>query len=163
VRVIPARRDLYYRLNAFPIVVPPLRERGSDILLLAEHYLEAHARALGVVAPALDDRQRAELLAHTWPGNVRELEHVLERALILAQNGKLRLDLPAVAQESGVRPVSQFVRASELKHLERENILAALLEASWRINGKDGAAEMLGLRPSTLRDRMRSLGIDRPR
>ncbi|HVU02042.1 MAG TPA: sigma 54-interacting transcriptional regulator [Polyangiaceae bacterium] len=156
------RADLYYRLSVFPIEVPPLRARREDILPLAEHFLKKSARDLGRPALSLSDEQRATLGAYDWPGNIRELQHVIERAVILTRSPPLRLDLGSLGAAprpaSGERPILTEV---ELKALETENLRNALERAGWRVTGTGGAAELLGVRPSTLRDRMKALGIQR--
>ncbi len=159
------RRDLYYRLCTFPIEAPPLRDRGDDVVLLARHFLEVYKRINGKSSLVLSDENQRALLAYPWPGNVRELQHVIERAAILSSAGTLRLDLalpnagPAPmtmsARESGPLPMAQ------LKELQRQNIVAALDQTHWRVAGAGGAASLLGIKPSTLRDRMRVLGIAR--
>jgi DNA-binding NtrC family response regulator len=159
------RRDLYYRLSVFPIEVPPLRARRDDILPLAEHFLAVHTRTLGRPNFAFLPEQKAALIAYDWPGNIRELQHVLERAVILSRGSALRLELPvahplptpAKAEEQDL-----ILSDGELRELERKNLLRALDRSVWRISGRGGASEILGLSPSTLRDRMKALGIQRP-
>ena len=160
------RADLYYRLSVFPIEVPPLRSRKEDVVSLAEAFLRRYCQKLGRKPPAFNATQRDVLLAYDWPGNVRELENVIERAVILSRDGPLHLDLalsigsqgPASAPpSSGERVLTD----TELRALERDNLVAALERASWRVSGNGGAAELLGIRPSTLRDRMKSLGVRR--
>ena len=168
------RRDLYYRLATFPIVVPPLRERGQDVLLLARHFVGIYARVAGKRGLTLEREHERLLLEYVWPGNVRELQHVIERAVILSSDGQLRLDLalpkpsllskpPVVsrAPEPGTTPLPMSM--NDLKRMERDNVIAALEMARWQVAGAGGAAELLGLKPSTLRDRMRVLGIERSR
>jgi transcriptional regulator with GAF, ATPase, and Fis domain len=159
------RPDLFYRLNVFPIVIPPLRERIEDIVPLAEHFLAQFSRAMGRPGLALSDGQRDRLRQYDWPGNVRELQHVMERSVIISRGGTLQLDVaasqaapPPPPRLAEKRPLTD----DELRSLERSNIVDALERARWRITGTGGAAELLGLRPSTLRDRMKSLGIRRP-
>jgi DNA-binding NtrC family response regulator len=161
------RRDLYYRLSVFPIEVPPLRARREDILPLAEHFLAVHTRTLGRPSFAFLPEQKAALLAYDWPGNIRELQHVLERAVILSRGSALRLELPVAHQlptppkaEAGAEDL--ILSDGELRDLERKNLLRALDRSVWRISGRGGASEILGLSPSTLRDRMKALGIQRP-
>ena len=173
------RCDLYYRLNTFPIEVPPLRERGDDVLGLARHFLGIYCRSAGKGVPPLTPEHELLLSAYHWPGNVRELQQVIERAVILTHGSRLRLDLalpkpsashsaPDVTERPAALPrLAHFpltpLPMTELKRLERENILAALARTGWQIAGPGGAAELLGLKPSTLRDRVRALGIDRGR
>ena len=159
------RQDLYYRLSVFPIEVPPLRARKPDIRRLAEHFLAHFARTMGRHGLTLDDAQARVLEAYEWPGNIRELRHVIERAVILSRMPPLRLDLalptaatpaPAPAPRAG-----SIMTDAELRALERENLVATLERVNWRVAGSGGAAELLGVRPSTLRDRMKALGIQR--
>jgi transcriptional regulator with GAF, ATPase, and Fis domain len=155
------RQDLYYRLNVFPLEIPPLRARREDVVVLAEHFLRKFRREA-----TLTDAQRALLTGHDWPGNVRELEHVIERAVILSPpRGPLLLEqslqLRPTAAPQPVEPPAGLMSDGELRALERGNILAALERAGWRIAGAGGAAELLGIRPSTLRDRMKAFGIQR--
>jgi transcriptional regulator with GAF, ATPase, and Fis domain len=152
------RRDLYFRLNVFPITMPPLRERKADIPMLAEHLLKQlsqrhHRRFDRVPACVLDS-----LMAHDWPGNVRELENILERAVITSPEQGLRLLEPLTCELFEV-PVMSV--SSTLVDVERAHILRVLHAAAWRIEGPHGAAVMLGLKPSTLRSRMRKLGVKR--
>jgi transcriptional regulator with GAF, ATPase, and Fis domain len=162
------RQDLYYRISAFPLRIPPLRERREDIVSLAEHFLRVHAGNRDDLA--LSDEQRELLLAYDWPGNVRELEHVIERAVILSPRPPLKLEeslqLRPEAEEPppeprAAAPPGTLLREPELRALERDNLVAALERSSWRIAGPGGAAELLGIRPSTLRDRMKAFGIHR--
>jgi PAS domain S-box-containing protein len=160
------RRDLYHRLSVFPVVVPPLRKRRQDIVALAHHFLEEHADREGRAGLALTEAHEALLLAYDWPGNVRELANVIQRAVILSPEPPLRLEaaMPSGGQHEGAaRPTRPFKTADELRQQERENLLAALAAAGWRVSGPGGAAELLGVAPSTLRDRMKSHGIRRPR
>jgi transcriptional regulator with GAF, ATPase, and Fis domain len=156
------RTDLYYRLSVFPIEVPPLRQRREDILLLAEHFLRKSARELGRHALSFSEEQRRALVEYDWPGNIRELQHVVERAVILSRTPPLRLDLglpaPSARAPATDRPILTDV---ELRALEVENLKAALERTGYRVTGAGGAAELLGVKPSTLRDRMKSLGIQR--
>jgi transcriptional regulator with GAF, ATPase, and Fis domain len=153
------RRDLYYRLNVFPVTMPPLRDRQSDIPNLVHHLVDRlsrkHARQIDAVPrPVLDS-----LLAYDWPGNVRELENVLERAIITTPDSSLRLVEPLIAENfDDAVPGSPLALMSDV---ERAHILRVLQVTGWRIEGLQGAAVVLGLKPSTLRSRMRKLGIRR--
>jgi transcriptional regulator with GAF, ATPase, and Fis domain len=158
------REDLYYRLNVFPLRTPPLRERGDDIELLAVELAGKFARKIGRTVAALSPEALGRLRAYDWPGNVRELENVIERAVITSRNGVLNLDFLAPqaappAVDGG--PPSRVLTAWELQELERDNILRALESTAWRISGPHGAAQLLGLPPSTLSSRMDALGIRR--
>jgi PAS domain S-box-containing protein len=162
------REDLYYRLSVFPIRVPPLRERGDDVALLAEEFAQRLARKMGRSVGPLSDEGKRRLLAYEWPGNVRELANVIERAVITARAGKLDLDraIPESAAKPPARP-SPNVGATGIRTLEqvaefeRENLLRALEAAQWKVAGADGAAAMLGMKPSTLASRMKALGLSR--
>jgi PAS domain S-box-containing protein len=159
------RKDLFYRLSVFPIEVPPLRQRREDVVLLARHFLQIQSRNLGRAGLVLEDRHEKMLLAYDWPGNVRELQHVIERAVILSREPPLRLDLSLPVPSATQVPPSgnQVLTDSAVRALERDNIVSALERCGWRISGADGAAELLGVSPSTLRDRMRSFDIQRPK
>ncbi len=164
------REDLFYRLSVFPIDVPPLRDRGEDIVQLAQHFMEQACRDFGRAVLTLTRDQADYLRTYQWPGNVRELKNVIERAVILSQGKVLRLDLSMPGFEpdgAGVETTSEregrLLTEQEIKQLQRDNLVKALTIADWRVSGKGGAAELLGLKPTTLADRMRSYGIDRPR
>jgi formate hydrogenlyase transcriptional activator len=151
------RQDLYYRLNVFPITVPPLRQRKEDIPVLVQAFIERYARKLGKQITSIQKETMKALQDYPWPGNIRELESVLERAVILCPGPVLQL---ADKLEAASLPLSSSMRT--LEETERNQILKTLSETGWRIEGKDGAAEILGLNPSTLRARMNKLGIFRP-
>jgi len=151
------RQDLYYRLNVFPITVPPLRQRKEDIPLLVQAFTERYARKLGKEITSIQKETMKDLQDYPWPGNVRELESIIERAVILCPGSVLHL---ADKLEISSPPHSSVVR--NLEETERNQILKILSETRWRIEGKDGAAAILGLHPSTLRARMQKLGIVRP-
>jgi len=169
------RDDLYYRLNVFPIEVPPLRERSDDILLLASAFAAKFAQRLGRSIEPLSEEYKKRLKSYAWPGNVRELQNVIERAVITSRDGRLNLDraLPDVRGETHRDVGLKVERAEEVPHrilqirelqqLERQNILRALESAAWRVAGKDGAAALLGMNPSTLNSRIRALRIPRPK
>jgi transcriptional regulator with GAF, ATPase, and Fis domain len=159
------RQDLFYRLSVFPIHIPPLRDRDDDIVIIARHFLDRQRRSAGRPFLRLSADDERKLRAYDWPGNVRELEHVIERAVLLSRTAPLRLDRALVSAEPAVRKrtISDVVlRADDLRDLERDNIVSALAKANGRVSGDKGAAALLGVRPSTLRDRMRALGVRRP-
>ena len=150
------REDLYYRLNVFPIQVPPLRERVEDIPLLIWRFVEQFSRAFGKPIDSIPAENLAALKRHSWPGNIRELRNVVERAMIVAVSPRLTVPLPAGAGTASVQ------RSEALEDLEREHIRRTLESAGWRVRGAGGAGERLGLKPSTLETRMAKLGIKRP-
>ena len=154
------RADLFYRLNVFPIDLPPLRDRLDDIPLLARYFLERYCVKFNRSCRDIDQESLGRLIYHTWPGNVRELENVIERALILSHEPVLRIDESA----SGAQGASFLEAAppSNLKEMERRHILQTLTLVEWHIEGPDGAAARLGLPPSTLRSRMKQFGMKRP-
>jgi len=152
------RGDLYYRLNIFPLVVPPLRERSDDIPLLVEYFVARFAERLGRRVSRVD-RQTMELLqAYHWPGNIRELQNVIERSVILAVDGTLRID--ASVLESAASPKTH-PEGDVLRHNEKESIEAALAETKGRIAGPRGAAARLRIPASTLESKIRALKIDK--
>jgi transcriptional regulator with GAF, ATPase, and Fis domain len=164
------RQDLFYRLNVFPVEVPPLRERLDDIPLLAEYFLRQAAQRLRLPLPRLTEAHLCFLQSYDWPGNVRELQNAVERALILAQRGVLHFDLPNAAAPMPAPPMpfsgngsgAPVLTELDLRHLERQNTLAALNRAGWKIHGEKGAAELLGVKPTTLISRIKKLGLKRP-
>jgi PAS domain S-box-containing protein len=165
------RDDLYYRLNVFPIRVPTLRERRADIGLLATSFARKYAQRMGRTLEPLSEDCLRRLEAYSWPGNVRELQNIIERAMITSRDGRLNLDraLPetvnAIAAAVAIgENVNHRVRtAKELEELERQNIIAALKSSEWKIAGESGAAQLLGMKPTTLSSRMKALGIERQR
>jgi len=165
------RQDLYYRLSVFPISLPALRDRIEDIPELAAHFVRIISARLGIAAAALGRQNLDVLQAYSWPGNIRELQNVIERAVILARGGALRLDqaLPAAAsgapgrRERAQESAEGFVTDREFRKRERQNLIAALTEAGWKIYGRGGAAALLGMKPTTLVSRIQALGIERPR
>src|SRR5262245_51411772 len=164
------REDLFYRLNVFPVRLPPLRERGDDIVRLASAFARRFATKMGrTIAPVTADLAR-RLKGYGWPGNVRELQNVIERAVITATDGHLNLDralpeattaLPSL--DRGSEPSPGLIRtAKELEDLERGNIVRALDVANWKVSGEKGAAKLLGINASTLSSRMKALKIQKP-
>jgi formate hydrogenlyase transcriptional activator len=151
------REDLFYRLNVFPISLPPLRLRTDDIPSLVRHFVKRYARRLGREYETLSKSTMETLQKHSWPGNVRELEHVIERAVIISPGPVLQLAERLDEHDAAGEPPIKGLRA-----IEREHILEVLEKAHWRIDGEGGAASLLGLHPSTLRFRLKKLGIKRP-
>ena len=153
------RQDLYYRLNVFPIHVPALRDRKEDILLLAQSFIEKTSRKLGKKIQTIPDEEMRKLLNYHWPGNVRELEHFIERAVILSDG--YRLNLPDFGGTVGGN-AQEKAPIVTMEEMEREHILRVLGAVGWRVRGQQGAAHLLGLKPTTLYFRMRKFGIERP-
>jgi transcriptional regulator with GAF, ATPase, and Fis domain len=165
------RQDLFYRLNVFPLVLPPLRARADDIPLLATHIIGEVSKRLRIQAPTLTQADAARLQQYDWPGNIRELQNVIERAVILSKGVRLRLDialadLPATAsvtaspQSDSPEPI---LTDRDLRERERANLMKALQRTDGRIYGVRGAAELLGINPTTLASRLRALKITPPR
>jgi formate hydrogenlyase transcriptional activator len=153
------REDLYYRLNVFPITLPPLRERIEDLPLLAHFLINKFMMRIGKRLQGLSAASMERLRAYAWPGNIRELENILERAVILARGDILEIgpDLLPASPPPAERPA-----ANDLTTLERHHILTTLERTNWVIDGPGGAAKILGLHPNTLRSRLKRLGISRP-
>jgi PAS domain S-box-containing protein len=167
------REDLFYRLSVFPVDVPPLRDRGDDVVQLAQHFLEQTCRDFGREPMTLTRAQVENLRRYEWPGNIRELKNVIERAVILSEGNVLRLDrsMPDVhgkpraantVAATASREDGEVLTEAQLRDLQRANIVAALEQSDWRVSGKTGAAELLGVKPTTLADRIRRFGIERP-
>ncbi|HKD38516.1 MAG TPA: sigma 54-interacting transcriptional regulator, partial [Pirellulales bacterium] len=161
------RSDLYYRLNVFPVVLPPLRERRDDIPQLVRHFTQKFARRMGRKIETIDKEVMDALVEYPWPGNVRELENVVERAVILSPGTSLRLRLeelrPTAAGNNNYANANNSIGTSgTLADAERDHILRALEEADWVLGGRHGAAARLGTKRSTLQWKMKKLGISRP-
>jgi transcriptional regulator with GAF, ATPase, and Fis domain len=150
------RSDLYYRLNVFPVLVPPLREHPEDIPPLVWHFLRELGERMGKRVDTIPKRSMEAMTAYPWPGNVRELMNVVERAMILEKGSVLHVELGGPA-------ASTDPATTNLTEIERNHMLKVLAMTGWRIRGKDGAAELLGLKPTTLHSRMKKLGIKRER
>ena len=178
------RRDLYYRLNVFPIAVPPLRERVADVPLLVSFFLQKFAKKFGKPVKKVSQETMQRLVNYTWPGNIRELQNVIERAILLSPGDALQLAADfcpiQTAAVSGAHPASadpmapipanlpppgpaaSVVPVGALEEVERRHIEAVLAQTNWMIEGERGAAKVLNVNPSTLRSRMKNLGIKRP-
>jgi transcriptional regulator with GAF, ATPase, and Fis domain len=159
------RLDLYYRLGVFPIEVPPLRDRREDLPELLAHFVRQACQRFHLPPPRVPQREVDRAQAYDWPGNVRELQNVVERAAIVSGGGPLSLDLPPGV--GGKRPAipaapGEVIPEIEWRRRERDNILAALKRAHFKISGSGGAAELLGINPGTLASRMKVLGIRKP-
>lgn len=159
------REDLYYRLNVFPIHLPSLRERGEDIILLAEAFLAKFSRQKGKVMRQLSELCKQSLLAYHWPGNIRELQNIIERSVILSKDGKPDLSAVLPAKNSEVIELnaekSRILTEEEMRSMEKNNIIKALEKTNWKIYGEDGAAQLLGIPHTTLSSRIKKLGISR--
>ena len=162
------REDLYYRLNVFPITLAPLRERKSDIPTLTAHFLECACKEFNKPLGLLTQEGLAALKAYDWPGNVRELQNVVERAVITARGGPISFEVPSAPHATqGLEPpsYSSFVPVrteDERREAERANLVAALNKTRWKVYGRGGAAELLGVKAGTLAARMKKLGLRRP-
>ena len=165
------REDLYYRLNVFPIHVAPLRERKDDLVALAQHFIALTVKELRCPPPRLVRAGIASLQSYDWPGNIRELRNVNERSVILARGGVLDFDLPIGADASPpATPTARaeqaepppFLTEVEIEQRTRANLLAILEHTNWKVKGRDGAAEILGVNPTTLLSRMKTMGLKRP-
>jgi transcriptional regulator with GAF, ATPase, and Fis domain len=152
------RKDLWYRLNVFPITLPPLRQRVEDIPLLVNEFVKRYGKKIGKEITKIPESAMETLIRYSWPGNIRELQNVIERAVINTQGAILQL---ADQLDSTLAVDLPKDKRKSLQEIERESILKALEVTSWRIEGTKGAATMLGLNPSTLRGRMRKFGIRR--
>src|SRR5262249_7892586 len=150
------RQDLYYRLNVFPIEVPPLRERREDIPMLVWSFVDELSKGFGKKIESISRKSMKALIDYPWPGNVRELRNTIERAMIVSNSLKLNVDVPNNNHSNTLPPTLN------LKEIEVRHIRKVLENTSWRIRGKNGAAELLGIKPTTLETRMAKLGIRRP-
>jgi len=152
------RNDLFYRLNVFPIVIPPLRERQEDIALLVRYFAQKHSRRMNKKIETIPSEALEAISRYPWPGNVRELENFIERAVILSPGPALRIALAEL--KGGAAVVSS---GKTLEAAEREHILNTLKETEWVLAGARGAAARLGMKRTTLQSKMKKLGIERPR
>jgi len=150
------REDLFYRLNVFPILIPPLRERTDDIPLLVWHFVGEFSKAYGKRIDTIPRRNMAALQQYLWPGNIRELRNVVERAMIVATGPQLNVAPPTFSSSAERLSV-------RIDDVVREHIRSVLESSRWRIRGTDGAATRLGLPPTTLETRMAKLGLTRPK
>jgi len=168
------REDLYFRLNVFPVDIVPLRARSSDIPLLTAHFISLVCKRLNRSEPRLTQSNIDQLQAYQWPGNIRELQNVIERAIIISRDGRLAFDLPTMEKNSEILNLSDDELKSDIEsnqsspyteevrlQRDRQNILAALKITNGKVSGKEGAAELLGIKPTTLASRMISLGIEK--
>lgn len=153
------RQDLFYRLNVFPITIPPLRQRTEDIILLTQHFIEKYGRRMGKRIDSIPKNCIDEMLHYDWPGNVRELEHLVERSVIISSGTSFTL---GDRLESSSTTVLHKESEKDLASIERNHIVQVLRMTQWKIEGPGGAASILDLHPSTLRFRIKKLGIHRP-
>jgi transcriptional regulator with GAF, ATPase, and Fis domain len=163
------RQDLYYRLNVFPIELEPLSRRREDIPLLASHFLKQSAERLKCPSVRLTRANLLALQRYSWPGNVRELKNIIERAVIISRCGPLTFEMPAAEAEAPLpgplvplteaAPAGKVFTEAEMKEKERENLRRALARTGGKIYGKDGAAALLGIKPTTLSARIRKFGL----
>jgi transcriptional regulator with GAF, ATPase, and Fis domain len=149
------REDLFYRLNVFPIEVPPLRERREDISLLSWTFVKEFSNSMGKPVDEIADESIAALQAYHWPGNIRELRNIIERAMILNQGSTLSIKLAHTV----LRPAAVAAMAGSLDEAERAIILQALKQSNWRIRGATGAAALLDVKPTTLESRIKKLEL----
>jgi transcriptional regulator with GAF, ATPase, and Fis domain len=165
------RQDFYYRLNVFPLTVAPLRDRKEDIPLLARYFIDLSVKEFGCASPILTRLGIENLLKYHWPGNIRELRNVIERAVILAQGGPISfdvsvngasIDLTAGTRMSNGRGEAEILTEAEIRRRECENIFVVLQKTGWKIKGPDGAARLLGVKPTTLISRIKRMGLVRP-
>lgn len=154
------REDLYYRLNVFPITCPPLRERKEDIPLLVKHFCQKHEAKIGKKISNVPSKVLDALMRYNWPGNIRELENIIERALILSQNGTLEYG-EWIPLEKTSSSTSTLDPSATLEEIEKQHILETLKKTNWKVSGEKGAAKILGLNATTLEARMKKLGIKR--
>jgi formate hydrogenlyase transcriptional activator len=156
------RSDLYYRLNVFPVVLAPLRERRDDIPILARHFTQRFARRIGRRIETIPVAVMDALVRYPWPGNIREMQNVIERAVILSRGPELEISLSEFKQQMQAALADFPSSLSTLEEAEREHILRVLGETNWTIGGPTGAAFKLGTKRTTLQSKMRKLGIARP-
>ena len=163
------REDLFYRISVFPVEVPALRERADDVIQLAQDFLDQTCKDFGRDAMVLTRGQAEKLRQYDWPGNVRELKNVIERAVILSPGNVLRLDVsmpdvnlhldePSVVAQAEETILSE----KEMRDFQKKNLVIALKQTNWRVSGPDGAAALLGVKSTTLADRIRTYGIKKP-
>jgi DNA-binding NtrC family response regulator len=161
------REDLYYRLGVFPIQVPPLRDRAADIGPLAAHFVRHFSEQLNLPSRKLTRGEVERLECFDWPGSIRELQNVIERALIRSRGGRVQFELGEARQRLPQKPMASragddaapVLTITEIKEMESANIERALRRCNGQVYGKDGAAALLGMKPTTLWSRLRSLGI----
>lgn len=162
------REDLYYRLNVFPVSVPPLRDRGNDIILLAEKYAQNFSLKSGIPVKPINDLNIKSMLSYAWPGNVRELQNVIERAVITSEEGELNIEIPQTEKnisseipENIANTEKKILTAKEIQQIEIDNIIKALDATDWKVSGENGAAKLLGIPSTTLSSKIKAFGLKR--
>jgi transcriptional regulator with GAF, ATPase, and Fis domain len=155
------REDLFYRLNVFPIICPPLRERKEDIPLLVKHFCQKHEAKIGKKVTNVSPKVMQGLMDYNWPGNIRELENLIERALILSPGSTLEYGDWVPVEKGGVKESNGKLAPQKMEDVEKEHIIETLKKVNWKVSGEKGAAKILGLNPTTLEARMKKLGIKR--
>jgi transcriptional regulator with GAF, ATPase, and Fis domain len=153
------REDLYYRLNVFPVICPPLRDRKDDIPLLVKHFCQKHEGKIGKKVSDIHPKVMDALVAYDWPGNIRELENIIERAMILSRDNSLEYGEWVPTQK--IEPGKTSASTTKLEDVEKEHIIEVLKKTNWKVSGEKGAAKILGLNPTTLEARMKKMGIKR--
>jgi formate hydrogenlyase transcriptional activator len=156
------REDLYYRFNVFPLNTPPLRERKDDIPLLVSFLIEKYAMKIGKKITGISAQAMARLQAYHWPGNIRELENVIERAIILSDSTTLDINLELLVSRNAQFATPESNSDASFEAISKQHIISVLEQCRWVIEGNNGAARILNLQPSTLRYRMKKLGIVKP-
>jgi formate hydrogenlyase transcriptional activator len=151
------REDLYFRLNVFPVRIPPLRERAGDIPLLVRHYVDTYAQRMNKRIETISEEAMAALCRHAWPGNIRELQNFIERAVIMTPGSVLQIQVSELEQSTPITATT----ANTLEDMEREHILQTLRETGGIVGGRHGAALRLGLKRTTLLSKMEKLGISK--
>lgn len=152
------RMDLYYRLNVFPLVLPPLRDRREDIPLLARHFMQHYAKTFGKNITGISDTAMTRMERYNWPGNIRELEHTIERAILLAHDNILN---DVILQENNTAGISHDGKIKTIEEMERDYIMSVLQQCNGKISGQGGAAELLGINVSTLNSKIKKLQIEK--
>jgi transcriptional regulator with GAF, ATPase, and Fis domain len=155
------RQDLFYRLNVFPITIPPLRQRREDIVPLTQHFVEKFSHKMGKRMDSIPKRCMDQMLQYEWPGNIREFEHLIERSMIISEGSSFTLG-DQLKSSSPAMSVANNGSENDLASIERDHIMQVLRTTEWKIEGPCGAATILNLHPSTLRFRIKKLGITRP-
>ncbi|GAO43962.1 sigma-54 interaction domain-containing protein, partial [Flavihumibacter petaseus] len=163
VRAGAFREDLFYRLNVFPITIPPLRKRKSDIPLLISHYLQLFATEQHKEVFQVSKADMVRLTEYSWPGNIRELKNMIERSVVISRGPALILDWQGEVPAISISKTDELTERESIESVEKAHILKVLEHCNWKINGADGAALRLGLHPSTLRSKLKKLGIERAR